>query len=118
MAGPGPVTWILPVLPLVPHLESSSFSVLLTPHPHSITITIISTMVGRPHDEFEKNQFLGQELKNFSQAGFDLDRIHIRVSPLLISTRIALMSREMPPSLPSTKRLSLTKAPSSRPMVH
>lgn len=32
------------------------------------------------HDEFEANQFLGKELKNFSQAGFDLDRIHIKVS--------------------------------------
>lgn len=26
------------------------------------------------------NDFLGQELKYFSQAGFDLDRIHIKVS--------------------------------------
>lgn len=43
-------------------------------------------MVGRTHhDEFEKNQFLGKELINFSQAGFDLDRIHIRVSrPLFL----------------------------------
>ena len=31
------------------------------------------------HDEFESNQFLGKELKYFSQAGFDLDRIHIKV---------------------------------------
>lgn len=30
------------------------------------------------HDEFESNQFLGKELKYFSQAGFDLDRIHIK----------------------------------------
>ncbi|KAK8853192.1 phosphoenolpyruvate carboxykinase (ATP) [Kwoniella newhampshirensis] len=30
------------------------------------------------HDEFESNQFLGQEMKYFSQAGFDLDRIHIK----------------------------------------
>ncbi|KAI9634076.1 putative phosphoenolpyruvate carboxykinase [Dioszegia hungarica] len=37
-------------------------------------------MVNRAHhhDEFEKNQFLGKELQHFSQAGFDLDRIHIR----------------------------------------
>lgn len=33
----------------------------------------------RHHDE-ETNQFLGKELKYFSQAGFDLDRIHIKVS--------------------------------------
>jgi phosphoenolpyruvate carboxykinase (ATP) len=32
------------------------------------------------HDEFEHNQFLGKEMKHFSQAGFDLDRIHIKVS--------------------------------------
>jgi phosphoenolpyruvate carboxykinase (ATP) len=32
------------------------------------------------HDEFETNQFLGKELQYFSQAGFDLDRIHIKVS--------------------------------------
>lgn len=39
-------------------------------------------MVHRPHhhDEFESNQFLGKDVKYFSQAGFDLDRIHIRVS--------------------------------------
>ncbi|TYJ54201.1 phosphoenolpyruvate carboxykinase (ATP) [Cryptococcus floricola] len=30
------------------------------------------------HDEFESNQFLGKEIKYFSQAGFDLDRIHIK----------------------------------------
>ncbi|WWD19609.1 phosphoenolpyruvate carboxykinase (ATP) [Kwoniella shandongensis] len=30
------------------------------------------------HDEFESNQFLGKEMKYFSQAGFDLDRIHIK----------------------------------------
>ncbi|WVQ74189.1 phosphoenolpyruvate carboxykinase (ATP) [Cryptococcus sp. DSM 104548] len=30
------------------------------------------------HDEFENNQFLGKEIKYFSQAGFDLDRIHIK----------------------------------------
>jgi len=30
------------------------------------------------HDEFEANQFLGKELKYFSQAGFDLDRVHIK----------------------------------------
>ncbi|OCF61245.1 phosphoenolpyruvate carboxykinase (ATP) [Kwoniella mangroviensis CBS 10435] len=30
------------------------------------------------HDDFEGNQFLGKELKYFSQAGFDLDRIHIK----------------------------------------
>jgi phosphoenolpyruvate carboxykinase (ATP) len=37
-------------------------------------------MPSKHHDEFEKNQFLGQQLKYFSQAGFDLDRIHIKVS--------------------------------------
>lgn len=37
-------------------------------------------MVAGKHDEFEKNQFLGKEMKYFSQAGFDLDRIHIKVS--------------------------------------
>jgi len=26
------------------------------------------------------NEFLGKEMKYFSQAGFDLDRIHIKVS--------------------------------------
>lgn len=26
------------------------------------------------------NDFLGKEMKYFSQAGFDLDRIHIKVS--------------------------------------
>lgn len=26
------------------------------------------------------NEFIGKELKYFSQAGFDLDRIHIKVS--------------------------------------
>jgi phosphoenolpyruvate carboxykinase (ATP) len=36
----------------------------------------------KQHDEFEKNQFLGKEMKYFSQAGFDLDRIHIKVSPV------------------------------------
>jgi hypothetical protein len=36
-------------------------------------------MVAGKHDEFEKNQFLGKEMKYFSQAGFDLDRIHIKV---------------------------------------
>ncbi|CAD6588733.1 MAG: Protein kinase C-like 1 [Tremellales sp. Tagirdzhanova-0007] len=30
------------------------------------------------HDEFEANQFLGKEMQYFSQAGFDLDRIHIK----------------------------------------
>ncbi|WRT70260.1 phosphoenolpyruvate carboxykinase (ATP) [Kwoniella shivajii] len=30
------------------------------------------------HDESEGNTFLGKELKYFSQAGFDLDRIHIK----------------------------------------
>ncbi|WWC71996.1 phosphoenolpyruvate carboxykinase (ATP) [Kwoniella pini CBS 10737] len=30
------------------------------------------------HDENEGNTFLGKELKYFSQAGFDLDRIHIK----------------------------------------
>nr|ODN91773.1 phosphoenolpyruvate carboxykinase (ATP) [Cryptococcus depauperatus CBS 7841] len=30
------------------------------------------------HNEFESNQFLGKEIKYFSQAGFDLDRIHIK----------------------------------------
>lgn len=30
------------------------------------------------HNEFETNQFLGKELQYFSQAGFDLDRIHIK----------------------------------------
>lgn len=28
------------------------------------------------------NEFLGKEMKYFSQAGFDLDRIHIKVSQL------------------------------------
>lgn len=32
------------------------------------------------HHESEQNQFMGKELKNLSQAGFDLDRIHIKVS--------------------------------------
>ena len=33
----------------------------------------------RQHNHEEGNSFLGQELKHFSQAGFDLDRIHIKV---------------------------------------
>ncbi|WVF73088.1 phosphoenolpyruvate carboxykinase (ATP) [Kwoniella sp. CBS 6097] len=33
---------------------------------------------GHHHTEFESNQFLGKELQYFSQAGFDLDRIHIK----------------------------------------
>lgn len=64
-------------------------------------------MVGRTHDEFEKNQFLGQELKNFSQAGFDLDRIHIRVCRPALSRHvkgIALMYRGTRPWLHCTKR--------------
>jgi hypothetical protein len=32
------------------------------------------------HHHEADNQFLGKELKYFSQAGFDLDRIHIKVS--------------------------------------
>lgn len=32
------------------------------------------------HHHDADNQFLGKELKYFSQAGFDLDRIHIKVS--------------------------------------
>ncbi|ORX40595.1 phosphoenolpyruvate carboxykinase [Kockovaella imperatae] len=30
------------------------------------------------HDEFEANPLLGKEMKYFSQAGFDLDRVHIK----------------------------------------
>lgn len=34
--------------------------------------------LNRGHDD--SNPLLGQQLKYFSQAGFDLDRIHIKVS--------------------------------------
>jgi hypothetical protein len=37
-------------------------------------------MPSRHHHDEADNQFLGKELKYFSQAGFDLDRIHIKVS--------------------------------------
>ncbi|OWZ35994.1 phosphoenolpyruvate carboxykinase (ATP) [Cryptococcus neoformans c45] len=55
------------------YLSTTIFS---SPHP----IYHISNMAPRQHhhDEFESNQFLGKELKYFSQAGFDLDRIHIK----------------------------------------
>lgn len=33
------------------------------------------------------NELLGKELKYFSQAGFDLDRIHIKVSPATVAPR-------------------------------
>jgi phosphoenolpyruvate carboxykinase (ATP) len=37
-----------------------------------------------PAAKQQDNEFLGKEMKYFSQAGFDLDRIHIKVSfPLL-----------------------------------
>lgn len=53
----------------------------------------------RHHDE-ETNQFLGKELKYFSQAGFDLDRIHIKVS---ISTTL-MTCRPCPIGLPVEPR--------------
>lgn len=70
-------------------------------------------MPGRHHhDEFESNQFLGKELKYFSQAGFDLDRIHIKVSlgyrascnTIAGTGKLTQMvPSAMPPSHPSTK---------------
>jgi hypothetical protein len=55
----------------------------------SISIHLLHTSINMPsakqHDEFEKNQFLGKEMKYFSQAGFDLDRIHIKVSRVTYS---------------------------------
>lgn len=58
------------------------------------------------HDEFETNQFLGKELQYFSQAGFDLDRIHIKVS--LVSAPHAtggwlILPSEMRPSRRCTR---------------
>lgn len=41
-----------------------------------------SNMAPHRHHDEETNQFLGKELKYFSQAGFDLDRIHIKVSSM------------------------------------
>jgi hypothetical protein len=90
------------------------------------------------------NEFIGKELKYFSQAGFDLDRIHIKVSFGLalagwrtVATTITVVARHppghrlfpstpsltptlsaTPPSLPSTRMPLSTRAPSSRPTAH
>jgi hypothetical protein len=37
-----------------------------------------------PAAKQQDNEFLGKEMKYFSQAGFDLDRIHIKVSTLAL----------------------------------
>jgi phosphoenolpyruvate carboxykinase (ATP) len=48
-------------------------------------------MVGRhQQSEFEQNQFLGKELQHLSKAGFDLDRIHIKVSVFAVATMAPL----------------------------
>ena len=53
---------------------------------------------GHHHDEFEANQFLGKEMQYFSQAGFDLDRIHIKVgSPISYWLAHKLIPRCSPP---------------------
>lgn len=59
-----------------------------------------SNMAPHRHHDEETNQFLGKELKYFSQAGFDLDRIHIKVS---ISTTLTTC-RSCPIGLPVEPR--------------
>jgi hypothetical protein len=69
-----------------------------------------------PAAKQQDNEFLGKEMKYFSQAGFDLDRIHIKVS-LLPRSWIELIISEMPPSPPYMKMLSSMKEPSFPPVV-
>ena len=70
-----------------------------------------------PAAKQQDNEFLGKEMKYFSQAGFDLDRIHIKVSLFLIRKWMELIISEMPPSPPSMKTLLSMKEPSSPPVV-
>jgi hypothetical protein len=69
-----------------------------------------------PAAKQQDNEFLGKEMKYFSQAGFDLDRIHIKVS-LLPRSWIELIISEMPLSPLYMKMLSSMKEPSSPPVV-
>ena len=71
-----------------------------------------SNMAPHRHHDEETNQFLGKELKYFSQAGFDLDRIHIKVSDDLAGRPVGHVrypvepradNSEMPPSPRSTR---------------
>ena len=74
------------ILPRLVHHCTPANSVdllLITPVETVVRLLPISpppNMPHRHHHEDHSNEFLGKELKNFSQAGFDLDRIHIRVS--------------------------------------
>jgi hypothetical protein len=70
-----------------------------------------------PAAKQQDNEFLGKEMKYFSQAGFDLDRIHIKVSSPLLRRWIELIISEMPPSPPYMKMLSSMKEPSFPPVV-
>jgi hypothetical protein len=63
----------------------------MAPHPHQ-------------HHHEADNQFLGKELKYFSQAGFDLDRIHIKVSFTVVVVVVVVVAdciptggQDMPP---------------------
>ena len=69
-----------------------------------------------PAAKQQDNEFLGKEMKYFSQAGFDLDRIHIKVS-LLPRRWIALIISGMPLSPLYMKMLSSMKEPSFLPVV-
>ena len=70
-----------------------------------------------PAAKQQDNEFLGKEMKYFSQAGFDLDRIHIKVSQSSPRSWPELIMSETPLSLPSTKTLSSMKEPLFRPVV-
>jgi len=69
-----------------------------------------------PAAKQQDNEFLGKEMKYFSQAGFDLDRIHIKVS-LLLGKWPELILSEMPLSPLYMKMQSSTKEPSFHQVV-
>ena len=72
----------IPAVHTLPTVQCSDTIQQPNPQPAHYHITYpTSTMAPHRHhhDEFEANQFLGKELKYFSQTGFDLDRVHIKV---------------------------------------